>query len=162
MIINTFQKKKNDIWQYTSVAKTFLFNINLELQKSDENWRRNNTLKSTDTVKKKTMRKTQMKWTYKRRAQLHLPASRLIEHCQTTLEWTDFLWLNAFSSAQYYEGLLEKKNVWFFFQFFRYMLPLKDKRWSNKVSITSATQCTHLLHTHTSKYTYKTKYKCNI
>ena len=30
---------------------TFLFNINLGLQKSDENWRRNNTLKSAHTVK---------------------------------------------------------------------------------------------------------------
>ena len=40
------------IWQCTSVAKTFLFNINLELQKSDENWRRNNTLKSAHTIKK--------------------------------------------------------------------------------------------------------------
>ena len=41
----------NDIWQCTSVAKTFLFNINLELQKLDENWRRNNTLKSAHSVK---------------------------------------------------------------------------------------------------------------
>ena len=52
--------KKNDIWQYTSVAKTFLFNINLELQKSDENWRRNNTLKSAHTVKKQLWEKR--KW----------------------------------------------------------------------------------------------------
>ena len=47
-----FEKEKNDIWQCNSIAKTFLFNINLELQKSDENWRRNNTLKSAHTVKK--------------------------------------------------------------------------------------------------------------
>ena len=63
-----------------------------------------------------------MKWTNKRRAQLQIPASRLIEHCQATLEWTEFLWLNAFSSAQYYGGLFEtkkKKN----FDFFRYTLP---------------------------------------
>ena len=51
---NKYILKKNDIWQYTSVAKTFLFNINLELQKSDENWQRNNTLKSAHTVKKNT------------------------------------------------------------------------------------------------------------
>ena len=49
--------KKKDIWQYTSVAKTFLFNINLELQKSDENWQRNNTLKSAHTVKKNNYEK---------------------------------------------------------------------------------------------------------
>ena len=115
---NTFKTK--DIWHCTSFAKTFLFNINLELQKSDENWWRKNTLKSAHTVKKKkkTVRKTQMKWTNKRRAQLQIPASRLIEHCQATLEWTDFLWLNAFSSAQYYRGLFEtKKKIDFYFYF---------------------------------------------
>ena len=65
----------------------------------------------------------QIKWTRSEQ----IPASRLIEHCQATLEWTDFLWLNAFSSAQYYGGLFEmKKFFWFFFQFFRYTLPLKN------------------------------------
>ena len=115
--------KKNDIWQYTSVAKTFLFNINLELQKSDENWRRNNTLKSAHTVKK-TMRKTQMKWTYKRRAQLYLyphhvslntdkpPLNELIFY-----DWMRFLVHNIMR-----DYLKRKKND-FFFRFFRYTLP---------------------------------------
>ena len=40
------------IWRCNSVAKSFLFNINLKLQKSDENWRRNKTLKSAHTIKK--------------------------------------------------------------------------------------------------------------
>ena len=39
------------------VAKSFLFNINLKLQKSDENWRRNKTLKSAHTIKKKKWEK---------------------------------------------------------------------------------------------------------
>ena len=34
------------------VAKSFLFNINLKLQKSDENWQRNKTLKSAHAIKK--------------------------------------------------------------------------------------------------------------
>ena len=66
-----------------------------------------------------------MKWTNKRRVQLQIPASRLIEHCQATLEWTDFLWLNAFSSAQYYEGLFETKKIWFFFSIFQVHASLK-------------------------------------
>ena len=49
------------------------------------------------TIKKENGRKTQIKWTRSEQ----IPASRLIEHCQATLEWTDFLWLNTFSSAQY-------------------------------------------------------------
>ena len=108
-----FEKDKNDIWQCISVAKTFLFNINLELQKSDENWRRNNTLKSAHTVKKQLWEKR--KWS-------EIPALRLIEHCQATLEWTDFLWLNAFSSAQYYGGLFETN----FLFIFKVHAPLKD------------------------------------
>ena len=44
--------KKNDIGRRNSVAKSFLFIINLKLQKSDENWRRNKTLKSAHTIKK--------------------------------------------------------------------------------------------------------------
>ena len=56
----------------------------------------------------------QMKWT----KWSEIPASRLIEHCQATLEWIDFLWLNAFSSAHYYGGLFEmKKKNWLFLDF---------------------------------------------
>ena len=43
------------------------------------------------------------------------PAVNKYQHCQATLEWTDFLWLNAFSSAQYYGGLFEMKKNFFDF-----------------------------------------------
>ena len=44
--------RTRDIWRRNLVAKSFLFNVNLKLQKSDENWRRNKTLKSAHTIKK--------------------------------------------------------------------------------------------------------------
>ena len=116
---NKYILKKNDIWRCNSVAKSFIFNINQKLQKSDENWWRNKTLKSAHTIKKK-WRKTQIKWTRSEQ----IPASRLIEHCQATLEWTDILWLNTFSSAHYYGGYLKWKKKKILFIFFRYTLPL--------------------------------------
>ena len=86
--------KKNDIWQYTSVAKAFLFNINLELQKSDENWRRNNTLKSAHTVKKKNYEKNAN--------EVNQQAKSTATNTRITSHWTllNHPWMNLFSMTE--------------------------------------------------------------
>ena len=86
--------KKNDIWQYTSVAKTFLFNINLELQKSDENWRRNNTLKSAHTVKNNNCEKNAN--------EVNQQATSAATNTRITSHWTlpSYPWMNWFSMIE--------------------------------------------------------------
>ena len=117
--------KKKDIWQYTSVAKTFLFNISLELQKSDENWRRNNTLKSAHTVKKQLWEKRkwseptsdERSYTYPHHVSLNTakpPLNELIFN-----DWLRFLVHNIMGDY------LKRKKKLIFFSIFQVHAPLK-------------------------------------
>ena len=120
---NTFWKK-NDIWQCTSITKTFLFNINLELQKSDENWRRNNTLKSAHTINKQLWEKR--KWSeptndersYKYPHRVSLNTAKLLLNEMIFYDWMHFLVHNII-------GDYLKRKKFDFFLFFRYTLPFR-------------------------------------
>ena len=123
MIINTFEKKK-DIWQCTSVAKTFLFNINLELQKSYENWRRNNTLKSAHTVKKQLWEKRKWSEPTSDERSYKYPHHVSLNTAKLPLNELIFYDLMHFLVHNIMVDYLKRKKFDFFFRFFRYTLPL--------------------------------------
>ena len=73
-----------------------------------------------------------MKWTNKRRVQLQIPASRLIEHCQATLEVNELIfydWMCFLVHNIMGDYLKRKKKLIFILDFSgSYTLPLTDSQ----------------------------------